>query len=158
MSATRSHFSIIMEIEICLPHSRTWTKEFFTLHFQKIPSTSDGVSIHLFNFIFPYISNHLLRAMNTVFMISKFHKKSKIAKIRPIPKKSFSFAFNNLRPISMLPGLSQITERIMKEQLDSFLNNSNAMHYAQFGFRSGRCTSKLLISLTGFIRDNISLV
>lgn len=91
-------------------------------------------------------------------MTSKLPKEWTIARLRAIPKQSSSSAHNNLRTIIILLCLSKITEHFMKEQLDSFLNISNAMHYAHFGFRPERYTSKLLISVTESIRNNVSVV
>ena len=46
----------------------------------------------------------------------------KIAKVKPMYKKGDNFCLNSYRPISLLPTISKIFERVMFTQLYSYLN------------------------------------
>ena len=63
--------------------------------------------------------------------ISAF-KKSKVV---PIHKKKSKADMNNYRPISLLPVLSKILEKIMHIRLYSFLDKKDSFYGNQFGFR-----------------------
>ena len=59
----------------------------------------------------------------------------KTAKIIPIFKSGDSNSTVNYRPISMLPFLSKIFEKLMFASLDFYLNSNNILCTNQFGFR-----------------------
>jgi len=50
----------------------------------------------------------------------------------------------NYRPISKLPTLSKILERVVHSQLHEYLNSANLLSDNQFGFRSKRSTTTAL--------------
>ena len=47
----------------------------------------------------------------------------------------------NYRPISLLPQMSKIVEKIIKERLLNYINKHNIFIDNQFGFRIGRSTA-----------------
>ena len=53
----------------------------------------------------------------------------------------------NYRPISILPTLSKILERVVHSQLYEYLNSNNLLSNNQFGLRSKRSTAT---ALSGF--------
>lgn len=57
----------------------------------------------------------------------------------------------NYRPISLLPVISKILEKIFLTRLNSFLNKFNLLSKNQFGFREGFSTSDALDKLLNFI-------
>ena len=59
----------------------------------------------------------------------------KIAKVIPIHKKDDKTQINNYRPISLLPAISKILEKIVYKRLLSFLTINNIITLSQFGFR-----------------------
>ena len=60
----------------------------------------------------------------------------KAAKIIPLFKSGSMVELDNYRPISILPVLSKILERIVYKQLLSRLENNGLLSSFQFGFRS----------------------
>ena len=58
----------------------------------------------------------------------------KTAKIIPIFKSNDSNSTANYRPISMLPFLSKLFEKLMCAGLDSYLKSNNILCTNQFGF------------------------
>ena len=59
----------------------------------------------------------------------------KTAKVTPLHKGGKLDDVSNYRPISVLPALSKIYERVMYDRLDAFLMRSNILTQYQFGFR-----------------------
>ena len=64
-----------------------------------------------------------------------FPSKLKIAKVTPIYKSEDRSKVNNYRPISVLPILSKIEEKIMYQRLLDFISKNNILCTNQFGFR-----------------------
>ena len=62
---------------------------------------------------------------------------------------------DNYRPISILPVLSKILERIVYKQLLSHLENNGLLSSFQFGFRSKRSTELAVTYFTDKIRKEI---
>ena len=72
----------------------------------------------------------------------------KIAKVIPIFKKDNAGLYENYRPISVLPCISKILERLMFNRLINFLDHFNILSEDQYGFRPGHSTELALISAT----------
>ena len=62
---------------------------------------------------------------------------------------------DNYRPISILPVLSKILERIVYKQLLSRLENNGLLSSFQFGFRSKRSTELAVTYFTDKIRKEV---
>jgi hypothetical protein len=71
----------------------------------------------------------------------------KIAIVRPIPKISDPKEFSDLRPISILPYLSKILEKVIYEQVSKYLECNNILPEMQSGFRKKRGTATALIDV-----------
>jgi hypothetical protein len=59
----------------------------------------------------------------------------KIAKVIPIYKCKDRNLYSNYRPISLLPSLSKILEKVMQKRLYNFFESSNLLCKSQYGFR-----------------------
>ena len=59
----------------------------------------------------------------------------KIAKVIPLHKSGNKALPDNYRPISVLPVLSKILERVVYEQIADYLENNKMLTSCQFGFR-----------------------
>uniref|UniRef100_A0A8C5NFT0 Reverse transcriptase domain-containing protein n=1 Tax=Gouania willdenowi TaxID=441366 RepID=A0A8C5NFT0_GOUWI len=90
---------------------------------------------------------------NLSFKNGVFPEKMKIAKIRPIYKGGEKCNFTNYRPISILPQLSKILEKLFMNRLDKFIEDNNILHEGQYGFRKGRSTAMAIIDITENIRE-----
>ena len=95
--------------------------------------------------------DNILFAGNYIFNLSltqgKYINHFKNAKIIPVHKKGSKYDVNNYRPISLLPAMSKILEKIMYKRLYSFLSRSNFFHSQQFGFRNNHSTNHALLSM-----------
>ena len=68
----------------------------------------------------------------------------KIAKVIPLYKGGDHLLPNNFRPISLLPAMSKIFEKVMHSRVSSFLETFNRLNQFQFGLRYRRNTSSAL--------------
>lgn len=72
----------------------------------------------------------------------------KHAKIIPLPKKHDTNNVADFRPISILPTLSKIFEKIIHSQIISYMNTYNLFNPFQSGFRKEHSTTTALTKIT----------
>ena len=77
----------------------------------------------------------------------KYPQSFKLASVIPVFKKGDRNQCNNYRPISILPCISKILERIVHNQIYSFLSKHNIIHPYQYGFRKGHSTDLAILDL-----------
>ena len=70
----------------------------------------------------------------------------KVARVSPLYKAEDRLQTENYRPISVLPVLSKVIERIVHTQLSTHLDNINYLYSHQYGFRRGRSIHRQLRS------------
>ena len=85
-----------------------------------------------------------------------FPQSFKISKIIPLYKKGdHSLLANYYRPISLLPTISKVFERIIFDQMYEYLNENNLLAEEQFGFRKYHSTEYAAISLVDHISNEM---
>ncbi len=100
----------------------------------------------------PVIS-HLI---NFSFVHSVFPTAWKQAIVSPIFKSGDYCEVSNYRPISILPVVSKVAEKVVLEQLTSYLNTAKAgLHCMQFGFRVNRSNETATLHLTEQIKSKV---
>jgi hypothetical protein len=77
-----------------------------------------------------------------------FPDRLKIAKVTPVFKKNEDYLFENYRPISVLPSMSKIFERIIHNQMTSYFTNNRLFYDNQYGFRKKHSTELAALELT----------
>ena len=119
--------------------------------------TSDCFEISVF-----VIQSLLFRILDTLtFLINKALKAQtfpdclKRAVVVPTFRSGNVSGGNNYRPISLLPALSKVFEKIIYIRMTSFLKITNQLHNNQFDFRSKLGTIDALISVVDSIRYNL---
>ena len=85
----------------------------------------------------------IIQSLNTGIFLDKF----KITKIIPIHKKDDIHLVNNYRPISLLPSISKLFEKVVYEQLYAYLVNNNYLCQNQYGFRKLHSTEHAVLEL-----------
>ena len=73
------------------------------------------------------------------------------AKVIPVYKNGDDVYTNNYRPISLLPVISKIFERIVYNRLYKHLNDNKLLFYNQFGFQANNSTEHAITELVGKI-------
>ena len=68
-----------------------------------------------------------------------------MAKVSPIFKNGSKSDLNNYRPISVIPTVAKIFEKIIYDQLYQYLNENGLLHSGQCGFRSLHSTLTALL-------------
>lgn len=105
----------------------------------------DGISISMLRLCLPFCLGPLTHIVNVSLESGTVPDLWKMALVTPIPKVNNPTSINELRPISILPTLSKILEKIVKSQIVSFLEQVNILPDLQSGFVSNRsCTTALL--------------
>ena len=65
-----------------------------------------------------------------------FPNACKVAKLKPIFKKGKKVEPSNYRPISLLPLISKIIEKVVHDQTNEFLSANKILYEYQSGFRT----------------------
>lgn len=107
----------------------------------------DGIPLRFIKVILPYIITPITYLFNLCISTAKFPRAWKAAKIIPIRKKPAGSGLNNLRPISILCSLSKVFEKILKSQVQHYIQRFNLLSPHQSGFRSGHSTTSALLKV-----------
>lgn len=97
----------------------------------------------------------LTHIFNSMFTTGIFPDKMKTAKVIPVYKKGNKEEVENYRPISILPVISKVAEKIMHDQLMKFLTSCTILANEQHGFLSGRSTSTAAFQLTREVLERL---
>ena len=81
----------------------------------------------------------------------------KYAKITPLYKKGMSTDIDNHLPISFLPVVAKVLERVVHHQLHSFLSEHKLLSPFQCGFRRNHSTESAAIAFSDYIRRGMDL-
>ena len=112
---------------------------------------SSRVLKYISEIISPFIANIINKSLSSGHFPSKF----KVARVIPLHKGGSKDDLNNYRPISLLPLLSKIFEKIVYNQLYNFLEHFDILSSAQFGFRRGKSTIQAVMDHLKFVYNNL---
>ena len=121
----------------------------------KSSSGCDGISTKLLKVIAPVIIKPLTLLINQVLNTGTFPDKLKIAKVIPIFKKGDPSLFENYRPISLLPAISKVLEKIIALQLSSYFEKNKLLFDNQYGFRPKHSTEHAALELIDRITNKM---
>lgn len=83
----------------------------------------------------------LVHICNLSVSTGVFPNAFKRALVHPIHKSGDNDVVNNYRPISVLPVMSKILEKVLNNRLINYLESKQLLSSNQFGFRQGKSTS-----------------
>ena len=72
----------------------------------------------------------------------------KVALVRPLFKAGDPSEPSNYRPVSLLPIVSKLLEKIVQRQLSDFVHTNSVIPESQYAFRAKRSTEQALVCLT----------
>lgn len=101
----------------------------------------DDISVRIFKSLPDGALVALVSAINASFQTGIFPECLKTAVVMPLPKGGSLDDPANFRPISLLPTLSKIIEKLVKKRLIGFLSKNNILVDCQFGFQANKSTN-----------------
>ena len=101
----------------------------------KKSSSFDGITNFVLKQIVNEVVSPLTRMINVSLRTGLIPDAWKIAKVVPLYKAGREDDFSNYRPISLLPVLSKVIEKVVHKQLYQFVEEHKILYPMQFGFR-----------------------
>ena len=95
----------------------------------------DGISTRLLKDLIPAIPHVIIDLINSSLRTGYFPPQLKIAKVIQVYKSGPKDEFTNYHPISLLPALSKVYEKVVIHQFTRYLNSHNLLYNHQYGFR-----------------------
>ena len=140
----QSLFNIQSRFNFSTVDSETVHKLIMSLEVKK--STSGNINPKLLKLSSGFFSSSLLaNSFNASLCEAKFPNSLKCASVTPILKKGDATCVKNYRPISILPTVSKIFEKIMATQLNAFFETRFSP--LLYGFRKSHSTQHALLRL-----------
>ena len=115
----------------------------------------DGINNIILIAIASVIAKPLSFCINLSLLSGEVPKMIKIARVLPIFKSGDKNSITNYRPISVLPAISKIFERVVFTRLNIYLDKHNILHSSQYGFRKKNTTCMAILDLIDKINDAI---
>ena len=113
---------------------------FFPLFFKKVSAT---------------LSPKLSRFFRFLFRRSIFPDERKLCNTVPVPKCGMSAVASNYRPISILPVLSKVAERLIFKPMYRYLESNHLLAVHQYAYRKKLGTCDALLDLTCHLQKNL---
>ena len=108
----------------------------------------DKISNRILNMAAPVIYKNLTDLFNLSITSGVFPSYWKIAKVSPLFKSGDLGNANNHRPISVLPRIARVFERLIFDQFYTYVNKNNFLYTYQSGFRPLHSTLTALLDIT----------
>ena len=115
----------------------------------------DEISSKLLKKLAPVIHPIMTININQSLTTGIFPDKLKLAKVLPLYKKGANNIFDNYRPISLLPAISKVFEKIVFKQLYDYFLIKNLIYNSQYGFRILHSTELAALELTDRVSQNL---
>ncbi|XP_045452345.1 uncharacterized protein LOC123661426 [Melitaea cinxia] len=115
----------------------------------------DGISTKAIKCLKSIILVRLTNCINVCLAQGVYPDTLKIAKVSPIFKSGCRSNPSNYRPISVLPVMSKIFERILYNRLNAYFSEKQFLSKRQYGFRPKSSTLSAVVDLITKIKTNI---
>lgn len=106
-----------------------------------------GLSVNVLKILSPHISQKLGDIFNESLNTGIFPDQMKLAMICPFHKGGSKLKPSNYRPVSILPILSKVFEKIMQSRLVKFLEQEKNIFPQQYGFQKNKSTTLAVLDL-----------
>ena len=121
----------------------------------KTSSGHDSISSKLIKQTSNGIITPLVHIFNRSLLTGIVPNSMKLAKVIPIHKSGDKSQVQNYRPISILPTVSKLLERIVYNRLYSYLTINNILAPGQYGFQKGKSTELAILELQDRVIQSI---
>ena len=115
----------------------------------------DGITVHLIRSTFPVVAPHLLHIVNDSLVSGVVPAAWKTAIVTPLFKGGDRCEPSNFRPISILSVIGKLCERVVGNQLMSYLTEHHIICAEQHGFRPGHSTESAMLCTVNTLANNI---
>lgn len=115
----------------------------------------DLISTKLFKACKSALCTPLTIIINQSLLSGIFPDLLKIAKVIPIFKKGKNDLIDNYRPISLLPAISKVFEKVMYHQVFDYFSSNNLFYPSQYGFRKNHSTEHASLELVDRILQSM---
>ena len=116
---------------------------------------SDGIALRFLRDALCVIVPYLTCIVNTSLVTGVFPESWKHALVVPLYKNGDPDIVNNYRPVSILPVVSKILEKIVAKQLSEYLEKNKLLSNTQHGFRPMLSTETALTTITDKIYESM---
>lgn len=116
----------------------------------------DGFNSYVLKKVIYYIALPLTHIFNMSLTTGQYPDSFKLSKVVPIYKKDDPSLCSNYRPISILPCISKILEKIIYEQLYEFLEQNSLLCANQYGFRKHHSTDLAVLEVYDKISSSLT--
>ena len=131
------------------------TDEYILTILNKLDNKSSSGKYDISNKILKYIKYNIIKPLalitNQMLYTGIFPNALKISKTIPLFKKGDASNMSNYRPISLLPTISKVFERVIYNHLYDYFNNNNLLAEQQYGFRAHHSNELAVVKLVDYI-------
>ncbi|KAG5685032.1 hypothetical protein PVAND_014235 [Polypedilum vanderplanki] len=122
---------------------------------------NDGIPARVWKEIDNVQINIITTLINKIFDDCKYPESLKIARVKPLFKGGDATTVNSYRPISILPVINKVVERLIYNQMVDHMKKYNLFNDLQYAYVEGKGTSDAVnkvLSIVSSARDNNKLV
>ena len=129
------HSARAMHMHYATHHQMQCTIELRTLNFISVPNLvllaqnflepEDGITVHMLRSTFPIVGPHLLKIVNHCITKCDLPDQWKAATVTALHKNGDTSDPNNYRPMSVIPVVAKLCERVVCTQLMTYLTAYN---------------------------------
>ena len=115
----------------------------------------DGITVEMLKMTLAVMGPHLLHMVNSCITKCDMPPAWKSATVIPLYKKGDQRDPSSYRPISIIPVVAKLCERVVCTQLMTYLDCHCLICPQQYGFRPGMSTGAALLDMVTYVTDNI---
>ena len=113
----------------------------------------DKISAYFLKLCIEHVAKPLKDIVNSSFKDGAFPSRWKMALVKPLPKVNIPLVPSDFRPISLLPAVSKVIEKIAAKQMVEYLKSNGLLDKHQSAYKQNHSTLTALLNITDDIYD-----